>query len=384
MATARKKSGGSKTARKAKPAAKGKAPARKSPARAPRKPARAHAAARPSHKPSRPASSRGAVPKRPAPKTPARPAAKAKSAPKVVGKPAVKGAPKVVGKPAVKGAATVIGKPAVKGAPKVIGKPAVKGTPTVVGKPAVKGAPKVIGKPAVKGAPKAAAQVEIPKPVPKGPPRLVPATAAAKAAAKAAAAKASSPKGRATVKPHAEVRPLGVLPPESIAKPRHVVARQVQSPARHAAPSKPAPAVKKGDDRLTPEDLEHFEQRLLSERGRIMREMGHLENTVLKVNPRDSAGELSGYSFHMADAGTDSMEREKAFDIASKEGRLLMEIDDALRRLYNGTYGICEVSGKPISRARLEALPWARLSIAEQEKLEKEQRAGRLQPKSDE
>ena len=72
------------------------------------------------------------------------------------------------------------------------------------------------------------------------------------------------------------------------------------------------------------------------------------------------------------------------FDIASKEGRLLMEIDDALRRLYNGTYGICEASGKPISRARLEALPWARLSIAEQEKLEKEQRAGRLAPKSEE
>jgi len=120
--------------------------------------------------------------------------------------------------------------------------------------------------------------------------------------------------------------------------------------------------------------------RLLAERMRVMREMGHLESTVLKVNPRDSAGELSGYSFHMADAGTDSMEREKAFDIASKEGRLLMEIDDALRRLYGGTYGICEASGKPISRARLEALPWARLSLEEQEKLEKEQRAGRLVP----
>ena len=77
------------------------------------------------------------------------------------------------------------------------------------------------------------------------------------------------------------------------------------------------------------------------------------------------------------------MEREKAFDIASKEGRLLLEIDDALRRLYSGTYGICETSGKPISRARLEALPWARLSLEEQEKLEKEQRAGRLAPSAE-
>ena len=80
----------------------------------------------------------------------------------------------------------------------------------------------------------------------------------------------------------------------------------------------------------------------------------------------------------MADAGTDSMEREKMFDIASKEGRILLEIDDALRRLYSGSYGICEISGKPISRTRLEALPWARLSIDEQEKLEKEQRSGRM------
>ena len=75
--------------------------------------------------------------------------------------------------------------------------------------------------------------------------------------------------------------------------------------------------MKKPDDRLSPEELKHFENRLLSERAKIMREMGHIESTVLKVNPRDSAGELSGYSFHMADAGTDAMEREKAFLFAS-------------------------------------------------------------------
>jgi RNA polymerase-binding protein DksA len=129
---------------------------------------------------------------------------------------------------------------------------------------------------------------------------------------------------------------------------------------------------------LSESDLKHFETRLLEERARIMREMGHLENTILKVNPRDSAGEVGGYSFHMADAGTDSMEREISFDIASKEGRLLREIDDALRRIYNGVYGICEASGKPIARARLEALPWARYTIEEQHHMELKQRAGRL------
>jgi DnaK suppressor protein len=240
----------------------------------------------------------------------------------------------------------------------------------VVGKPAVPGK-KVIGKPAVPA-----------KPVRTGPPRLVPATAEARAKA----VKPSTGKSRLVSRTPAEVRPLGVLPPESIAKPRHAPARPAAVASRPAPPrpAAPKPALpRKGDDRLGPDDLKHFETRLLSERVRIMREMGHLESTILKVNPRDSAGELSGYSFHMADAGTDSMEREKAFDIASKEGRLLMEIDDALRRLYGGSYGICEASGRPISRARLEALPWARLSLEEQEKLEKEQRAGRLAPSTE-
>ena len=245
----------------------------------------------------------------------------------------------------------------------------------MVGKPAVAGKG-VIGKPAVPGkkaVPEPPAKPRIPK--------LVPATDAARAAA-AAAARVGKPGGRkgGANRPEPEVRPLGVLPPSSQAKPRVSLPPRPVAPERggagHKGAVKPQP-VKKGDDRLSPEDLKQFEQRLLEARARITHEMGHLETTVLKVNPRDAASELSGYSYHMADAGTDSMEREKAFDIASKEGRLLLEIDDALRRLYNGTYGICEISGKPIGRARLEALPWARLSLDEQEKLEKEQRAGR-------
>jgi len=117
-----------------------------------------------------------------------------------------------------------------------------------------------------------------------------------------------------------------------------------------------------------------FEERLLAERQKIMKEMGHLEDTVLKVNQRDSSGDLSGYSFHMADAGTDAMEREKAFMFASSEGRLLLEINEALRRLYAGEYGICEMCGNPIGRARLEAMPHARLCVSCKEQ---EERANR-------
>jgi RNA polymerase-binding transcription factor DksA len=92
------------------------------------------------------------------------------------------------------------------------------------------------------------------------------------------------------------------------------------------------------------------------------------------VNPRDSAGDLSGYSFHMADAGTDAMEREKAFQLASVEGRSLMEINEALRRLYRGEYGTCETCGQPIARARLEVMPHARLCVSCKEQEEKAQR----------
>jgi RNA polymerase-binding transcription factor DksA len=172
----------------------------------------------------------------------------------------------------------------------------------------------------------------------------------------------------------AAVRPLGVLPPESRARvvervlPAAPKPRPVPSRAAHAQ------AQTQGVQGVTEQDLKVLEQRLLDERRKIMKDMGHIENTVLKVNQRDSSGDLSGYSFHMADAGTDAMEREKAFLFASTEGRLLMEVNDALRRLYNGAYGVCEMCEKPISRARLEAMPYVRMCVSCKEK---EEKAGR-------
>jgi RNA polymerase-binding transcription factor DksA len=209
-------------------------------------------------------------------------------------------------------------------------------------------------------------------------PRLVPATPGA---IRPGAAKVVPTKGKGSNRPPAEVRPIGVLPPESMAKPKTtptlgrivIPERSTTSPAANAARMAAGTEVT-----LTKADLAYFEQRLLKERSRIAGEMGHLESSILKVNPRNPGGLTGDYTFNMADAGTDSMEREISFDIASKEGRLLREIDDALRRLYNGVYGLCESSGKMIARARLEALPWARYTVQEQENIERQQRAGRL------
>src|SRR2546426_237992 len=171
-----------------------------------------------------------------------------------------------------------------------------------------------------------------------------------------------------------EVRPLGVLPPSSMARPTTKPAVAPPSAPRAVTPRHEVAAPTPGEQRVTEQDLKEFEERLLQERKKILKEMGHLETTVLKVNQRDSAGDLSGYSFHMADVGTDSMEREKAFLFASAEGRTLLEINEALRRVYRGEYGTCESCGRPITRARLLAMPHARLCVSCKEK---EERAGR-------
>jgi RNA polymerase-binding protein DksA len=127
---------------------------------------------------------------------------------------------------------------------------------------------------------------------------------------------------------------------------------------------------------LTKKDLKHFEDRLLAERQKLLSQLGYLEKAMNQTQ-RDSAGDLSAYSFHMADMGTDAMEREKAFLFASAEGRLLYNVDQALRRLYRSEYGTCQVCGKEIGKARLDAIPHASLCVTCQEKQEKETNTAR-------
>ena len=115
---------------------------------------------------------------------------------------------------------------------------------------------------------------------------------------------------------------------------------------------------------LTKKQLQHFEKRLLEERARAMKELGHYDESF-NATLQASDGDLSSYSFHMADQGTDAMEREKAFLMASKEGRFLWHLNQALRRLYQAPdkFGKCESCGIDIGYDRLDALPHARLCI---------------------
>jgi DnaK suppressor protein len=110
--------------------------------------------------------------------------------------------------------------------------------------------------------------------------------------------------------------------------------------------------------------LDHFEKRLMEERRRVLKELGHYDE-AFGSTPQGADGDLSAYSFHMADQGTDAMEREKAFLFASQEGRFLWHLDEALRRLYRSpeTFGKCHNCGQDIAYERLDALPHARFCI---------------------
>jgi RNA polymerase-binding protein DksA len=126
---------------------------------------------------------------------------------------------------------------------------------------------------------------------------------------------------------------------------------------------------------MNDDELKKFEALLLAKKAEILKEMGIIGESHSETI-KEATGDLSHYSYHMADQGTDNMEREMAFAFASKGGRLVYHIDMALKRIQDGTYGTCQGCGKPIQRARLKAVPHARLCI-QCKSAEEEKKAGR-------
>jgi RNA polymerase-binding transcription factor DksA len=96
------------------------------------------------------------------------------------------------------------------------------------------------------------------------------------------------------------------------------------------------------------------------------------------LRSRAEGSEASAFGMHQADAGSDAYDRDFALSLLSQEQDALYEIDEALKRIELGTYGKCEMSGKPIPRARLEAIPFARFTVECQSQLEKQSRASRV------
>ncbi len=118
--------------------------------------------------------------------------------------------------------------------------------------------------------------------------------------------------------------------------------------------------------------LEQFRKRLLAEREKIIGGLNNLTKENLSSSQSESSGDLSHYSTHMADVGGDNFERELALGLVSNEQEFLYKIEEALRAIDKGTYGDCEECNKVIKETRLKALPFAKLCISCQEKLEAE------------
>lgn len=173
---------------------------------------------------------------------------------------------------------------------------------------------------------------------------------------RAAAARSPVPRAK-TGEKSARVKPTpGVTAaraPRATSPPRPAV--RVTYPAavtetRESRPEKP----------LTREEIEQFRHMLLEKRAEILGDVSTLHNEALNKDRREAAGDLSSMPIHMADLGTDNYELEFTLGLIEGERAILKEVEEALERIQQGTYGFCLATGKPIGKARLKAKPWAK------------------------
>ncbi|MDD2751682.1 MAG: TraR/DksA family transcriptional regulator [Candidatus Omnitrophica bacterium] len=118
-------------------------------------------------------------------------------------------------------------------------------------------------------------------------------------------------------------------------------------------------------------DLVDFKKIILKRKEEILDEIQHISDDTLKKSQKEASGDISGYTYHMADVATDTYDREFSLGLASSGRELLYELDDALKRIDDGTFGICESCKLAISKTRLKAVPNARFCVKCQEKKEK-------------
>lgn len=161
--------------------------------------------------------------------------------------------------------------------------------------------------------------------------------------------------------------------PAAVKAPKKAVAAKPSAKAAAAA----AEAAENKEPKLLKlpkDDAIKYKKLLLDLRDHLIDGVNFLATDNLKRSSRDVSGELSGYSLHMADAGTDNFDREFALSLVSNEQEALYEIEEALKRLEQSTYGLCGMCEKPIRKERLQAVPFARLCVNCQSEVEKDHR----------
>ena len=131
-----------------------------------------------------------------------------------------------------------------------------------------------------------------------------------------------------------------------------------------------AAAPVKAVSKFNKKELAEFKKLIMARRNEIVDDLGDRDETM-KTSQKEASGDISGYTYHMADVATDNYDREFSLGIASNERQALYELDDALKRIEDGSYGLCEDCKAPISKTRLKAVPFTRHCLPCQEKREK-------------
>ena len=132
-------------------------------------------------------------------------------------------------------------------------------------------------------------------------------------------------------------------------------------------------------DKDVPEKYKRYYRLLIDLRSHLTEDIERHSEETLKRSSKDDAGDLSAYGQHMADAGTDTFDRDFALSMVASEQEALAEIDGAIKRINDGTYGICEITQKPIAKERLLAVPFTRYSAEAQKGLERNRLRSRTQ-----
>ncbi len=178
------------------------------------------------------------------------------------------------------------------------------------------------------------------------------------------------------------------------AKPTHAAGKSVPAPAKPAKPNhikaasladilgfnpKKRAAMDPNDDKHVPEKFRRFYRLLIGLRNHLTAGIELHSEETLKRSAKDDAGDLSSYGQHMADAGTDTFDRDFALSMVASEQEALSEIDAAIKRINDGTYGICEHTSKPIPKDRLLAVPFTRFTAEAQKEIERNRHRSRTQ-----
>lgn len=160
-------------------------------------------------------------------------------------------------------------------------------------------------------------------------------------------------------------------------KPQHVKAASLADILGfNPKKGKPAEAA---SDKDVPEKFRRYYKLLIDLRTHLTEGIERHSEETLKRSAKDDAGDLSAYGQHMADAGTDTFDRDFALSMVASEQEALSEIDAAIKRINDGSYGVCEITQKPISKERLLAVPFTRYSAEAQKDLERNRHRSRTQ-----